>query len=143
MEYLLYECNCLTDSPSGLFSVGVEGLLVHRHGDRAVESRNMKCLCKCGQFREGLDANCVKIWNKGQKCMAWVSYPCSDSVWIRLMHSACLRWSSEILSAARKLHQHRELLFRQMFSCCRVLEPRRMLLFLLVCSLAQHPAFLC
>lgn len=88
--------------------------------------------------------------------MPWVSYPCNNSVWIRLTDSACLPrasgevWKSSLQQAgsvalllpARKLHQHRELLFRQMFSCCRVLEQGRMLLVLLGCCLAQHPAFL-
>lgn len=45
LEHLLWECSSLTESPSGLFSVGAEGLLVHRHGERAVESSNVKCLC--------------------------------------------------------------------------------------------------
>lgn len=97
-----------------------------------------------------------KVWNKGQKCTSWVSYPSSGSVWIRLTDSACLpRAPGEVLKSslqqagsvalllpAGKLRQHRELLFRQMFSCCAVLEPGRMLLLLLGCCLAQRPAFL-
>lgn len=98
----------------------------------------------------------MKVWDKGQKCVSWVSCPCNDSVWLRLTDSAFLPtasgevWKSSVLQAgcvalllpARQPHRHRELLFGRIFACCRVLEPRRTMLLLLGCCLAQHPAFL-
>lgn len=90
----------------------------------------------------------MKFWNKGQRCLSWIFRPWNKSVWMGLADPHLQEQLAELRNPAagrgcgtcKELPQHRQLLFGQMFSGCRVLELGGG-----CCSpcLAQHPTFLC
>lgn len=73
---------------------------------------------------------CMKLWNKGQRCMSWIFHPWNKSVWMGLMELHLQEHPAKLGNPAagrscgtcKELPQHRQLLFGQMFSGCRELE---------------------